>query len=584
MRREDGIRLGEDEIVAHTDVDQEFDDLVAALVSRPTAEVVTGLGEAGVEYVVLPAPADPDVAAALDATGGLVAASAEDRDTRAWQVDRPLSAAALDGPRSWLRIACSSSRPWPWSRSWCCALPTRQPEASMSRFRADLALAVALPVVCVAALLVAHPPEGDRGDDVRHEPELTALTSASVVCPSTISPDGFVGVTTLTEATGEVLGGARRRRRPVQVEPSTGLGRSPRQRRAGGGHRRRRARTGPGRRPLGCHPVHRDGLPAADRRAVVHGPRLRGHPQLGHRAGQPQRGARGRRRRPLVAGRAAHVPELLGISVPGGDGVKIDLAALVPRRGELMAQVTTSRGRLAVDVADSVDELGTGLVASDWLSPQPAPATRNLLLGVARGTGDRILVLGNPGDDEVRVTVRIVTPRAVFAPAGLEPVTVAPGSTKPVTLTTLLDEAAEQGAIGLLVESTGPVATIAAPARRQGPVRGRARRRRWRRPRPSWCRPARPGCCSPTRRASGWPRWSPSTPRARSCRRRPSSCTPDTGASIALPAGTALVRLTPERTSVGAALLVTAAQGVAVVQLRGPLVEGLVPDVRPSLP
>ena len=105
MRREDGIRLGEDEIVAHTDVDQDFDDLVATLVSRPTAEVVTGLGEAGVEYVVLPAPADPDVSAALDATGGLVAASAEDRDTRAWQVDRPLSAAALDGPRSWLRIS-----------------------------------------------------------------------------------------------------------------------------------------------------------------------------------------------------------------------------------------------------------------------------------------------------------------------------------------------------------------------------------------------------------------------------------------------------------------------------------------------
>ena len=124
-----------------------------------------------------------------------------------------------------------------------------------------------------------------------------------------------------------------------------------------------------------------------------------------------------------------------------------------------MAQVTTSRGRLAVDVADCVDELGNGLVASDWISPQPAPATRNLLLGVARDTGDRILVLGNPGDDEVRVTIRIVTPRAVFAPAGLEPVTVAPGSTKPVTLTTLLDEAAAQGAIGLLVEATGPVAT-----------------------------------------------------------------------------------------------------------------------------
>jgi hypothetical protein len=53
---------------------------------------------------VLPAPADGEVAAALDATGGLVQASAEDRRTRAWQVDRPLSARDLDGPRSWLRI------------------------------------------------------------------------------------------------------------------------------------------------------------------------------------------------------------------------------------------------------------------------------------------------------------------------------------------------------------------------------------------------------------------------------------------------------------------------------------------------
>jgi hypothetical protein len=66
---------------------------------------VDELGGAGIEYVVLPAPADPDVAASLDATSGLEAASAEDRDTRAWQVDRPLSADELDGPRSWLRVA-----------------------------------------------------------------------------------------------------------------------------------------------------------------------------------------------------------------------------------------------------------------------------------------------------------------------------------------------------------------------------------------------------------------------------------------------------------------------------------------------
>jgi GT2 family glycosyltransferase len=104
VRREDGVRLGEDEVVALSEPDAGLDDTVLALVSRPGPAVVTALGEAGVEYVVLPAPADPDVSAALDATGGLVAASAENRDTRAWQVDRPLAADAVDGPRSWLRV------------------------------------------------------------------------------------------------------------------------------------------------------------------------------------------------------------------------------------------------------------------------------------------------------------------------------------------------------------------------------------------------------------------------------------------------------------------------------------------------
>ena len=49
---------------------------------------------------MLPSPADGDVAAVLDATTGLVQASAEDRTTRAWQVDRPLDASGLEGPAS----------------------------------------------------------------------------------------------------------------------------------------------------------------------------------------------------------------------------------------------------------------------------------------------------------------------------------------------------------------------------------------------------------------------------------------------------------------------------------------------------
>ena len=105
VRRGDGVTLGEDEILDLTKEDAGFTHDVQALVSRPTPEAVDALGGQGIEYVVLPAPADGDIAATLDATGGLVQASAENRSTRAWQVDRALDPHAVDGPRSWLRIA-----------------------------------------------------------------------------------------------------------------------------------------------------------------------------------------------------------------------------------------------------------------------------------------------------------------------------------------------------------------------------------------------------------------------------------------------------------------------------------------------
>jgi hypothetical protein len=104
VRRGDGVTLGEDEILDLTGADPSFTTEVRELVSRPTPGVIDRLGQSGIEYVVLPSPADGDVAAVLDAAAGLVQASAEDRTTRAWQVDRPLDASALDGPMSWLRV------------------------------------------------------------------------------------------------------------------------------------------------------------------------------------------------------------------------------------------------------------------------------------------------------------------------------------------------------------------------------------------------------------------------------------------------------------------------------------------------
>ncbi|MBZ5737336.1 glycosyltransferase family 2 protein [Nocardioides mangrovi] len=104
VRRGDGMTVGEDEIVTLTAEDHDFTDDVQALVSRPSPEVVDQLAAAGIEYVVLPTPADGDVAGVLDSASGLVQASAEERTTRAWQIDRPLDGSQLDGPTSWLRV------------------------------------------------------------------------------------------------------------------------------------------------------------------------------------------------------------------------------------------------------------------------------------------------------------------------------------------------------------------------------------------------------------------------------------------------------------------------------------------------
>lgn len=105
IRRGDGVTVGEDEILSLADEDRAFTEEVRQLASAPTPDVVAALGERGVEYVVLSAPADGRISARLDATAGLDQASAENRATRAWRVDRPLDPEAVAGDRDWWRWA-----------------------------------------------------------------------------------------------------------------------------------------------------------------------------------------------------------------------------------------------------------------------------------------------------------------------------------------------------------------------------------------------------------------------------------------------------------------------------------------------
>ena len=103
VRRGDGPTVGEPEIQANTRPDEGLQESIQELLTRPTGPRVDELAERGIEYVVLRAPADPVTAGILDSAPGLTQASAEDRETRAWQVERPLDPQALAGSESVLR-------------------------------------------------------------------------------------------------------------------------------------------------------------------------------------------------------------------------------------------------------------------------------------------------------------------------------------------------------------------------------------------------------------------------------------------------------------------------------------------------
>ncbi|QZY30018.1 glycosyltransferase family 2 protein [Nocardioides coralli] len=103
VQREDGLTLGEDEIVGLMDADRELDADVQELVSSTESGAVATLPGHGIEHIVLPSPADGNIAAVLDATTGLEQASAEDRSTRAWRVAEPVQEDAVTRTTPWWR-------------------------------------------------------------------------------------------------------------------------------------------------------------------------------------------------------------------------------------------------------------------------------------------------------------------------------------------------------------------------------------------------------------------------------------------------------------------------------------------------
>lgn len=150
-------------------------------------------------------------------------------------------------------------------------------------------------------------------------------------------------------------------------------------------------------------------------------------------------------------------PALRGLEVPARGVRLVDLAEVAPRAEVSAAHLVVVRGRVTATARSTSDPLGRGRVTTDFLPADAEPATSSLLLGVPPNPVEPTLYLANPGDDEVRVTTRLVSDEAVFTPTDAEEVAVPPRSMVAVDLTEVLSGDVAEGVVGLQVDATGPV-------------------------------------------------------------------------------------------------------------------------------
>jgi len=331
----------------------------------------------------------------------------------------------------------------------------RAEEASMTRRRIDVTtgLAIALPVVVALLIVLVRP---DAPSIRRQAPASSALTTSSVVCPSSL--DGRSGnestlrVASASDASGALTLTSEAGNSSAQVAPG-----------------RVDERSGPdapvvvsgaddlapgvvaglsSSKPLtalDCTPVAASQWFTGVGAGPTHASVLElTNPNAGQAVAEVEvLGDEG----PL------DVPALRGIAVEGGSHVQVDLGSVVPRTGDLALHVIVQRGQLGVAVRDRGERLTGGTSTEDWLPSQLRPALRNLLLGVTPGAGRHTLTLANDTDDQATARVRLVTAGAVFSPADAEPITVPPHTAVGTVLDDLLSGDTAKDAIGLEVVS-----------------------------------------------------------------------------------------------------------------------------------
>lgn len=133
------------------------------------------------------------------------------------------------------------------------------------------------------------------------------------------------------------------------------------------------------------------------------------------------------------------VPDLRGLEVRHGESRVLDLAKVAPARGELAVHVSANRGLVSAVAADSYS---SGLLArpiQEWLPGADVASRHDFLTGLPDRPDDATLVVANPRQVEVLVTLRVAGRRGTFTLPGHEEVRVPPGGTTSVDVAKAFD-------------------------------------------------------------------------------------------------------------------------------------------------
>ncbi|MFL6240038.1 MAG: DUF5719 family protein [Actinomycetes bacterium] len=151
-----------------------------------------------------------------------------------------------------------------------------------------------------------------------------------------------------------------------------------------------------------------------------------------------------------------------GLSVAPHRTRVVAVDTLAPAQSLLLVHVKADTGRVAVALRQQLQFASTPH-GQDWVPLGTAPARSVGVPGLAAGLGPRALLIGNPGDVDATVSIRLIRGDVAFVPRGLSAVTVPAGSVASVDISKGL--ATKPG--GAVVTSDRPV--VAGASMNTGP-------------------------------------------------------------------------------------------------------------------